>query len=579
MAKAIFVRERIEVEAPGGATVLDAARLGGVYLESPCNGNGTCGKCLVAVGGRRVLACRTALAGGGGDGEGSGNGNGGGYDGGSDGGNGGCGNNDCGGGGNEASNDGGNSGDGGDGSGNGDGRGMEITTLGGQSENSTLQILAGGRSRKHPLKPRYPKGYGLVADIGTTTLVATLANLETGAEAGTESMLNPQAQYAQDVLSRIHFAGEPGGLDTLHGALTDALNGAIGRLAANAGIAPRDIRDAVYSGNTTMLSIASRVDPSSLGRHPYSVALRGGAYIPAGRLGIGGEIYIPPIISAFVGADITSGILASGLADRREPTLFIDIGTNGEMVLAVGGRLIATSTAAGPAFEGMNISQGKRASRGAIESFRFCDGDCDGDGSDGGNGGGNGSGNGNNGGGKGGSAGDGGSFAFSTIGGAEADGICGSGLLDIVAELARTGRVEKTGRLASRAVAFQITDRVALAQKDIRQVQLAKGAVRTGIDAMLRKLGLAPGDIERVEIAGSFGYHLNERSLLNLKLLPPEFEGKTRFVGNTSISGGAAFLLNTGLRDEMAAVAKTVEKIELANDEDFQKRFVASLGF
>jgi len=472
---------------PDDTTVLDAARIGGIYLESPCNGNGTCGKCLVEANAQTVLACKTKIT-----------------------------------------------------------QNTQIKTIVSRSENLTMQIISGGFSFDYPLKPLYPDGYGLIVDIGTTTLVVSLINLATGSAECTESLLNPQTQYAQDVLSRIHFAGEEGGLRKMYDALISALNETIVQMTSKLGIKPEDIKDAVYSGNTTMLHLAAIKDPSPLGKYPYIPALTGGEYIEPGQLKIGGRVYLPPIISAYVGADVTSGILASGLADAPQATLFIDVGTNGELVLAKDRKLIATSTAAGPAFEGMNISQGKRASNGAIESFHFNEDST---------------------------------YEYGVIGGGEADGICGSGLLDIVAELARTGRITKTGRFADKSRIFQITENTAITQDDIRQVQLAKGAIRTGIDAMLQRLGLAANDIERVEIAGSFGYHISERSLLDLKMLPEEFTGKVHFVGNTSHSGAAAFLLNTDFRTKMESTVEEIEKLELSNDDNFQKLFVASLGF
>ena len=487
MLKIRFTNEGIEVIVPYGTSALEAARQGEVYLEAPCNGNGTCGKCLVLIDGEEVLACRTVLT-----------------------------------------------------------RDTEITTLTNASDGSSLRILSDGQSLAYALKPAFTQGYGLVVDIGTTTLVVSLVELSTGTEIAMESLLNPQTQYAQDVLSRIQFAGEGQGLDTLYTALTDALNEAIGRLTSEIGIKATDIVDAVYSGNTTMLYLAVRTDPTPLGKYPYTPTLLGGTYCDPGQLVIGGRIYLPPIISAFVGADITAGILASGLAKTEEATLFIDIGTNGEMVLAKDGSLVATSTAAGPAFEGMNITQGMRASSGAVERFAMQDD---------------------------------GSFSFATIGGAEAVGICGSGLIDVVAELVRTGRIGKTGRFTDKSQAFSITDKVALTQLDIRQLQLAKGAVRTGVDAMLLSRGLTPESIARVEIAGSFGYHLREDSLLALKLLPEAFAGKVHFVGNTALSGGRAFLLNTDLRREMEQTVQGITCIELSDDEAFQQNFVSSLGF
>jgi uncharacterized 2Fe-2S/4Fe-4S cluster protein (DUF4445 family) len=358
------------------------------------------------------------------------------------------------------------------------------------------------------------------------------------------------------VLSRIHFAGNKEGLDTLQKALIDALNEMLCQMTEQSGIQAKRIYEVIYSGNTAMLHLACGVDPKPLGQYPYVSQIQGGQHVSGLGLNISpfGIIYLPPIISAFVGPDITSGVLISQLHKQTDTVLFIDIGTNGEMALAKDGTLAATSTAAGPAFEGMNISCGMRAGNGAIESFKINESS---------------------------------DFSYQTIGNAEATGICGSGLLDITGELVANGIVSKNGRFSADAKlgmaegkkAFYITDTVYLSQNDVRQIQLAKGAIRSGIEAMLSKLNLTAVDVDRVLIAGSFGYHLNEKSLLNIGLLPSEFEGRISFVGNTAQTGGVAFLLNTDFREEMAQLVSEIQKIELANDENFEKLFVASLRF
>ena len=271
--------------------------------------------------------------------------------------------------------------------------------------------------------------------------------------------------------------------------------------AQNAGISTDRIYEVVYSGNTCMLHLALKMDPHTLGRYPYTPALWGDRYV--GARGEGLEVaapamlYLPPIVSGFVGADITSGIIATRLHERKGVTLFIDIGTNGEMVLATDGLLSAASTAAGPAFEGMNVTCGMRAGNGAIELFEV---------------------------------GAGGAVVMRTVGNTEPRGICGSGLLDIVGELLSQGVISREGRLAHHRDAahiprplrerlvekdgrrvFSLTDSVYLSQKDIRQVQLAKGAIRTGIESLLRHAGLAASDVDEVLVAGAFGCRVRER--------------------------------------------------------------------
>jgi uncharacterized 2Fe-2S/4Fe-4S cluster protein (DUF4445 family) len=265
-------------------------------------------------------------------------------------------------------------------------------------------------------------------------------------------------------------------------------------------------------------------------------------------------------MSAYVGADITSGILASQLKNLEGLTLFVDIGTNGEMVLASDGKLIATSTAAGPAFEGMNIACGMRAAPGAVEKFHISDD----------------------------------AVKLQTIADEAPIGICGSGLIDIVGELVKHGAVKPNGKLAKEQADSFIADRIAvregkavfevegdvyLSQKDIRQVQLAKGAIRAGIEALMTSSDVQPEDINRVFIAGSFGYHLDPNSLINIGLLPQSFADKIEFLGNTSKTGGQAFLINNEARKEMAKVVGDVKVLELATTENFDKLFINCLNF
>ena len=562
MPRVVFVHEKKSILTAEGVTILEAARRAGVVIESPCNGSGTCDKCLVTVQGQgQVLACRELVA--------------------SD---------------------------------------IAVETPDYASENATMEILVTGKSVDYGLNPYIRKTlagmpgsyraevyagaallgteplededaahfrgstrelnamplYGIALDIGTTTMAAALYDLATGEQMDTESELNPQTAYGQDVLSRIHFASKRAtadvpdginpGLKTLFTIFIDALNSMIETLATRCGIEQRHIYEIVFSGNTAMLHLATQTDPYLLGQFPYTPAISGGSCLDAASLGVAiapfGIVYLPPIISAYVGADITSGILASALAEAQGTVLFIDIGTNGEMALARDGTLVAASTAAGPALEGMNISCGMRASRGAIESFVVDRDD----------------------------------FSFKTIGGADPVGICGSGLIDIAGELVKAGIIGPNGRFAVPSTekesplwkalrthegkrAFFITDAIYLSQNDVRQIQLAKSAIRTGIESLLAHLALSPGDIAQVDLAGSFGYHLKERSLINIGLLPKEFAGKVHFIGNTSLFGAAAFLLNQDLMQQALALVTRIEVVELVQEKDFDLTFIGYMGF
>ncbi|PPQ38705.1 Uncharacterized 2Fe-2 and 4Fe-4S clusters-containing protein, contains DUF4445 domain [Rhodoblastus acidophilus] len=554
MAQVHFRSHDISVEVEQGASLLDAARRGRIRLDAPCNGAGTCGKCKVRLDDaardaahvvdsaklseaeRRegfVLLCTTLV----------------------------------------------------------DGdlaldlpvgaeHGLKILEDGQQidlplspwiakrhsPERDVTELLAGGQAIAEERGDTTPYTYGLAVDIGSTTLVAALIDLNTGARVNSGSALNPQARYAQDVLSRIKLGSTAEGLELLSREVISEINRLIGALVDEARIPRRRIYEAVFAGNTCMLHLAARVDPEPLGRYPYTPTLTGDAHLSAKSLGLAiaktGLVYVPPVVSGFVGADITAGMLSTSLADLQGVTLFVDIGTNGEMALARDGLLQATSTAAGPAFEGMNISCGMRAARGAIERVSLTGGDVH----------------------------------VQTIGDAPPVGLCGSGLLDAVAELAVHGVVETSGRFTKNRAAlpsalqarfakrdgkpaFHLTDEIYLSQGDIRQVQLAKGAVRAGIDVLLRRNGLDAAQVDRALIAGSFGYHLTVRSLIDIGLFPPEFDGKVTYVGNSSQTGAEALLTHAPSRARLAELARAVEAVELANDEAFTKIFVAAMAF
>ncbi len=554
MAIIHFIPENKTVSVADGTNLLEAARKADVLIDAPCDGTGTCGKCRVKIPAAQrqnfkeaphdwltqteraegwALACQSTVHG-------------------------------------------------------------DLLVESEQDADDELKILSEGQAVAVELNPWITKTFdassaqtrvnaggtllaaepgdttralfGVAVDIGTTTLVAALIDLRDGREIAVASSLNPQARHAQDVLSRIKLGSQPEGLQLLQGELIAELNRLIGEAAADAKISVHNIYEAVFSGNTTMLHLATGTNPASLGKYPYTPALQCGESLRAADIGLAiaphGQIYLPPIMSAYVGADITSGILAAKLATLRGVTLFVDIGTNGEMVLAVNGQLTATSTAAGPAFEGMNIACGMRASRGAIELVSLAGNDIE----------------------------------LKTIANAAPVGLCGSGLLDIVGELAAHGGVDKKGRFQTNGAlpdrswknqfghldgkpVFHIAGPVYLSQKDVRQVQLAKAAVRAGIELMLRANQLTAAQVDRVLIAGSFGFHLRTASLIHLGLLPREFKDRVEFVGNTSKTGARAFLLNRRLREELKKLVRQVRVLELANDPAFEKTFVKALSF
>jgi uncharacterized 2Fe-2S/4Fe-4S cluster protein (DUF4445 family) len=403
---------------------------------------------------------------------------------------------------------------------------------------------------------------GIAVDIGTTTLVVVLVDLASGKELAVSSALNPQTAFGHDVLSRIRFAAEPDGLSTMQRALMKTLNDLVLQVCERAGAQASHIHEAVLGGNTCMLHIAAAVDPAPLGRSPYVPSLTGGTHLQAADLGLDiaahGLVYLPPVVSGFVGADITAGILATDLHRLQETTLLLDIGTNGEMVLAHAGELWATSTAAGPAFEGVNITCGMRATSGAIDAV---------------------------------SAQAAGWHAH-TIGEVPAVGICGSGLIDLVSRLVQSGAVGKNGRFEPAVIPvvgnwgevagrrlLRVSGDVVLTQKDVRQVQLAKAAIRAGLEALLDSAKVGVQDVKRVLVAGSFGYHLRPDSLAGAGLLPPGLAARVEAAGNTCKSGAVTLLTSDDARQELLSVAKRVRSVELSNDEAFSKRFVRHMAF
>jgi uncharacterized 2Fe-2S/4Fe-4S cluster protein (DUF4445 family) len=541
-------------DVPDGTTILEASRRIGVLIEAPCNGAGHCGKCLVRLpadnlanlvvhvdapsddsGVGVVLACHAEVYG-------------------------------------------------------------DVTVELLQHREEGLRIISSGTAVKVIPDPFILKRYdsvtgrttvfagagilatetgdtrattiGLVVDIGTTTLVAAMIDLRSGRTMAGSSSLNPQSLHAQDVLSRIRFAAGPGGLKVLQQELIAEINRLIAELTEKTGVAKEDIHEAVLSGNTCLLHLLAGIDPAPLGRHPFLPSISGDVHLDAAEIGLtiapAGLVYLPPVISAYVGADISAGILASDLAALPGVTLFIDIGTNGELALSAHGRLIASATAAGPAFEGMNISCGMRAAQGAIERVDISTT---------------------------------GAIDLGVIGGTEPTGICGSGLMDLVAELVEAGVIGRSGRLtvsqsdaANRQLAerimkidggtaFHLHEHLLLSQKDIRQVQLAKGAIRAGIELLLQEVCLTSSDLDRVLIAGSFGFHLRERSLLTLGLLPPDAAGKVSFVGNTSRSGAGMLLLNRHLRKHLKKTVEQVRVVDLAGSPAFERVFMEAIGF
>ncbi|HBW34335.1 ASKHA domain-containing protein [Desulfosporosinus sp. BICA1-9] len=402
---------------------------------------------------------------------------------------------------------------------------------------------------------------GIAFDIGTTGISAYLLDLATGAILYKRSCLNPQTQFGGDVLSRISYCLEnPQGMLQLQEVIIGKLNSLVSDLIGTAEGVER-VYQVVIAGNTTMLHFVLGVYPGSIAKSPYRSVFLELVELKAREVGIlicpEGRVTLLPSASGYVGADILAGLVATAFNKKDHSAVFLDIGTNGEIVANLGGRLIATSTAAGPALEGMNISCGSRAEEGAIDTF-FIDDELE--------------------------------LHFTTIGGATPPkGICGSGLIDITAAMVKHEIILASGRFNPnldlglkarvREKKFYLTEEIYISQRDIRQIQLAKGAIAAGVTLLLEEVGIPLEAIEEAVIAGAFGYHINPDSLLQIGLLPKGFMGKITFVGNSSAEGARLALINQGVMTEINELKNKIEVLELSTNPRFQDYFVKALGF
>lgn len=422
------------------------------------------------------------------------------------------------------------------------------------------RILTGGISMADTAAAADGEFFAMAAfDVGTTSLVGYLLDGRTGGQLAVDSRLNPQTQFGADVVARGSYAMEHG-VEPLTAAIREALNEMLGNLCHTAKCRREDVRLISAVGNTCMHHLLLGYSPAPLMVAPYMPQHRAAEVRPGKELGFhmapDGRVRILPCIAGFVGADTVGCLLACGW-DHRDPlTLMIDIGTNGEMVLGNRRRSVTCSTAAGPAFEGAKIRFGMRGADGAIDHvFTGADG----------------------------------SIGYSVVGGGEAQGICGSGLLDAVAVLLELGVVDETGRfdpdgpaalgLADGKPAYYFNDTVCLTQSDIREVQLAKAAIAAGIRLLCDRLGVAVGDIEQVLIAGAFGNYMSPDSACAIGLLPKILREKIIPVGNAA-GEGAKLAVREDFQFELASrLASEVEFLELANDPRFQDIFVDELSF
>ena len=377
--------------------------------------------------------------------------------------------------------------------------------------------------------------WGAVVDIGTTTMVLQVFNLADGTLVGQAAKQNPQASVAADVMGRIGAAMN-GQLQKLsiqvQDAIADLLDEACGGLSAKVDLL-------VITGNTTMLYLLTQTDPSCLSHAPFLADTLFDTYTSV----LGRRAYLPACMNAFVGADITCAVLASGISESNHTALLCDVGTNGEIALWKDGILRVTSTAAGPAFEGAGISCGCGSIRGAIDRVWVQDG----------------------------------TLAVHTIGDAPAVGICGSGLIDAIAALLELGILDETGALEDDEV--HLSNGVTLLQRDIRAVQLAKAAIAAGIETLLEQSGVICQEIETFCIAGGFGSHLNIARAVAIGLFPGQLQKNVQVLGNAALTGAAQLMLNKTLLAKSQELAASSVHCNLGGNPTFNNHYMEQMLF
>lgn len=417
--------------------------------------------------------------------------------------------------------------------------------------------------------------YGLAVDVGTTTVVCMLWNLQNGECIDVEARTNPQSLYGADVISRIQYTKEgKDHLRILQDKIIGCVNEMIGEMAERNAVDKTNIYDCCVVGNTTMSHLFFGVNPESLARTPFAPVFCRSIIAKAEELGIDicplARVQFLPNIAGHVGADITALLLAADLVNREGNVLAIDIGTNGEVVCAKDGKLLACSTAAGPAFEGAGIRCGMRAAPGAIEKAWIEEGH----------------------------------LKISVIDQEKPIGICGSGVIDLIAALRRAGLINDKGRMLEREEALTLgipesladglrktetgmeftvwkeeDEEIILSQNDIREIQLTKGAMLAGMKTLMKIAGIDEKSLDCLLIAGAFGNYIDKNSALEIRMLPAVDPEKIISIGNSAGTGACMALLNRNYRRNAEIWVKQVEHVELSVNMDFQEEYMLAMNF
>ncbi|MCM8821912.1 MAG: ASKHA domain-containing protein [Candidatus Omnitrophica bacterium] len=409
------------------------------------------------------------------------------------------------------------------------------------------------------------RNFGIAIDIGTTTIVVSLIDLKNGKTIGTEISLNRQATHGDDIISRIVYAEDKEGLEQMHHLVVETINETIQTLATKYKVHHDEITAGVCSGNMTMIHLLLKIDPSFLRREPYIPAAN---YFPAVnaievgiRINPAGVLYIVGGVSSYVGGDITSGVLISGIFQHKELQMLIDIGTNGEIVLGNKDWLICCSASAGPAFEGSGVKDGMRAITGAVRSFRIVKPD---------------------------------QVKYSVVGNVAPIGICGSGYVEILAELFSSGIIDRSGNLVEKGervrygsdgMEFVIAYKnetghgkdIVITQIDIENLLRAKAAIFAGIRSLVARMDIKLSEIERFCIGGGFGNYLNIDKSITIGLLPDLPVEKFIFMGNTSLAGARVLLISATARSMAEEITRKMTYLELSMENSYMEEYLSAL--
>jgi len=496
--KVRFVPSGEQVVVNEGVLISDAAREAGVVIKLPCNGSGRCGRCYVNISKMdgscyvKTLACQTPVEG-------------------------------------------------------------DTDVRVSLDEGEVIACADHRRIKVDDLSPivrSKTSSYGLAVDIGTTTVAVSVMDLNNGSEVYGAAGYNTQGMRGDDVLSRIEYA-QDGGTEELRKLVIDTINDLIHTFGEDT----KDIVAAYISGNTVMTHLFLGIDPSPIRRHPYEPVVRE-KEISGKESGLDiredARVICMPSPAAYVGGDVTSDLINSGMDLSDELSLLIDVGTNGEVALGDKDVMMICSSSAGPAFEGGKMTSGMMARPGAIDSFRINDK---------------------------------GEFEYTVITGTEPKGICGSGLIDILAHLSLNGLIDKKGKFTDKAVTgtidgnkvLTIAKGVHISEDDIRNAVMTKAAIYSAASSMVRGLGVSMDDIGRIYIAGGFGNFINAENAISIGLFPDIPRERFTYLGNASLAGAKQALLSASARSRISELFKRMTYVDLGSDPTFSDEYMSSL--